>query len=186
MKKTNIKKLHIVLIIIGILFNCISIFHPNLWFDEAYSVGLANKSFSEIWRIGGNDVHPVLYYWILHIIYLIANALKISMNGTIIAYRVFSAICISCLGILGFTHIKKDFGEKVGIFFTFFSYFMPAICMYTGEVRMYSLAILLVTILAIYAYRLFKNDKSFDQNRILICNSDKSKNWAGELFKNIK
>ncbi len=160
MKKTNIKKLHIVLIIIGILFNCISIFHPNLWFDEAYSVGLANKSFSEIWRIGGNDVHPVLYYWILHIIYLIANALKISMNGTIIAYRVFSAICISCLGILGFTHIKKDFGEKVGIFFTFFSYFMPAICMYTGEVRMYSLAILLVTILAIYAYRLFKNDKN--------------------------
>ena len=36
------------------------------------------------------------------------------------------------------------------------------------------------------SFGLFKNDKSFDQNRILICNSDKSKNWAGELFKNIK
>lgn len=158
MKKTKIKYLHIALIIIGIAFNCISIFHPNLWFDEAYSVGLANKSFADIWRIGGNDVHPILYYWILHIIYLIANFFKISMNGTIIAYRVFSAICISCLGILGFTHIKKDFGEKVGIYFTFFSYFMPVICIYTAEVRMYSLAILLVTLLAIYAYRLFKDD----------------------------
>lgn len=158
MKK--IKNIHIAIIIAGILFNCISIFHPNLWFDEAYSVGIANKSFVDIWTIGGNDVHPVLYYWILHIIYLVAKVFGAGINETIIAYRIFSAICISLLGILGFTHIKKDFGEKVGAFFSFFSYFLPVICIYAAEVRMYSLAILLVTILAIYAYRLFKNENS--------------------------
>ena len=157
MKKT--RNIHIAIIILGILFNCISIFHPNLWFDEAYSVGLANKSFIDIWKIGGNDVHPVLYYWILHIIYLIThNLFGMSINGTIIAYRVFSATCISLLGILGFTHIRKDFGEKTGALFSFFSYFLPVICIYAAEVRMYSLAVLLVTILAIYAYRLFKDD----------------------------
>ena len=157
MKK--IKNIHIAIIIIGILFNCISIFHPNLWFDEAYSVGLADKSFADIWKIGGNDVHPILYYWILHIIYLIThNLFGLSMNGTIIAYRVFSSVCISLLGILGFTHIKKDFGEKTGALFSFFSYFLPVICIYAAEVRMYSLAVLLVTILAIYAYRLYKDD----------------------------
>lgn len=154
MKKT--KNIHIAIIIAGILFNCISIFHPNLWFDEAYSVGIANKSFIDIWTIGGNDVHPILYYWILHIIYLITNACGATINGTIIAYRVFSAVCISTLGILGFTHIRKDFGEKVGALFSFFSYFLPVICIYAAEVRMYSLAIVLVTVLAIYAYRLFK------------------------------
>lgn len=157
MKKT--RNIHIAIIILGILFNCISIFHPNLWFDEAYSVGIANKSFVDIWKIGGNDVHPVLYYWILHIIYLIThNLFGMSINGTIIAYRVFSATCISMLGILGFTHIRKDFGEKTGTLFSFFSYFLPVICIYAAEVRMYSLAIVLVTVLAIYAYRLFKDD----------------------------
>lgn len=158
MKK--IKNIHIAIIIAGIIFNCLSIFHPNLWFDEAYSVGIANKSFVDIWTIGGNDVHPVLYYWILHIIYIIAKAIGIGMNGTIVAYRIFSAVCISLLGILGFTHIRKDFGERVGAFFSFFSYFLPVICIYAAEVRMYSLAILLVTILAIYAYRLFKDENS--------------------------
>ena len=155
----KIKNIHIAIIILGILFNCISIFHPNLWFDEAYSVGLANKSFIDIWKIGGNDVHPILYYWILHIIYLFThNLLGLSINGTIIAYRVFSMICISLLGILGFSHIRKDFGEKTGVFFSFFSFFLPVICIYAAEVRMYSLAVLLVTTLAIYAYRLFKDD----------------------------
>lgn len=155
MKK--LKNIHIVIIIAGIIFNSISIFHPNLWFDEAYSVGLANKSFADIWTIGGNDVHPILYYYVLHIIYLILNGLGVGLNGIIIGYRVFSAFCISMLGILGFSHIRKDFGEKTGALFSFFSYFMPVICIYTAEVRMYSLAILVVTILAIYAYRLAKN-----------------------------
>ena len=33
---------------------------------------------------------------------------------------------------------------------------------------------------------LFKNDGSFDQNRILICDSQKSRQWAEDLFKTIK
>lgn len=33
---------------------------------------------------------------------------------------------------------------------------------------------------------LFKNDGSFDQNRLLISNNQKSREWAEELFENIK
>ena len=33
---------------------------------------------------------------------------------------------------------------------------------------------------------LFKNDGSFDQNRILISDSQKSHKWAEDLFKTIK
>ena len=175
--KLKTKNIHISIIIAGILFNCIGIFHSNLWFDEAYSVGLASKSFAEIWKIGGNDVHPVLYYWVLHIIYLITNSIlncissgitvEIATNITIIAYRIFSAICISTLGIIGFTHIKKDFGEKVGVLFSFFSYFLPIICIYAAEVRMYSLAIVLVTLLAIYAYRISHKEQDSTKNWLI-------------------
>ena len=152
-EKFNIKNIHIATIILGIIFIFIGIFHSNIWFDEAYSVGIANKSFVDIWKIGSHDVHPVLYYWILHIICLCTN-------GSVMAYRIFSAVCISALGIIGFTHIRKDFGEKTGLLFSFFSYFMPVMCAYAEEIRMYSLAIVLVTILGIYAYRLSKEDNN--------------------------
>lgn len=153
-KKTKLSKWHIAIIIIGVIFNGIGIIHSNLWFDEAYSVGMASHNFGEIWNIGGHDVHPVLYYWILSLINVISD-------GSIIAYRAFSLICISLLSILGYTHIRKDFGEKTGILFSFFALFLPEICLFANEIRMYSLAILLVTISAIYGYRIFKGDTSW-------------------------
>lgn len=164
--KFNIKKTHIIIIALGIIFNFLGAFHSNLWFDEAYSVGITDKSFIDIWKIGGNDVHPVLYYWILHIIGLLTN-------WSIMAYRIFSAICISILGILGFTHIRKDFGEKVGLWFSFFSYFLPTVCLYATEIRMYSLAIVFVTILAIYGYRLAKGNSENNEEQ----KNNSWKNW---------
>ncbi len=146
------KKLHILTIIAGIIFVNIGIFHTNVWFDECYSVGMANKTFVEIWNIGGHDVHPVLYYLALHIIYLLTN-------GSIMAYRIFSAIPIVILGILGYTHIRKDFGEKTGLLFSFLAYFSPMSATFANEIRMYSWALLLVTVLAIYAWRLAHEEK---------------------------
>ena len=99
-KKINIKTIHIAIIILGIIFVCMSGFHTSIWFDESYSVGMANHTFSEIWQIGGNDVHPILYYWMLKIV-------SILTGGSILAYRIFSMIPIAILGILGFTHIRK-------------------------------------------------------------------------------
>ena len=60
--KISIKTLHIILMILGTIFVSLSIFHTTLWFDEAYSVGMTNQNFIDIWKIGGHDVHPVLYY----------------------------------------------------------------------------------------------------------------------------
>ena len=58
--KTKLSKWHIAIIIIGIIFNGIGIMHSNLWFDEAYSVGIASHNWIDIWNIGGHDVHPIL------------------------------------------------------------------------------------------------------------------------------
>ena len=143
--------IHIFIIIIGIIFLAIPIFHQNLWFDESYSVAICNHSFSEIWKIGANDVHPILYYFVLHIINII-------FGNNILVYRLFSWLCASIIGILGFTHIRKDFGKKVGILFSFFTFFLPVITVYAGEIRMYTFAMLLVTLMCIYAYRIYKNE----------------------------
>jgi len=148
--KINKKYLHIAIIVIGIIFVSLGAFHTNLWFDESYSVAMANHNFEEIWTIGSSDVHPILYYWMLRIVNLLTG-------GNILAYRLFSIIPMAILGILGFTHIKKDFGEKVGMLFSFLVFFLPVNIVYSSEIRMYTWAMLFVTIMSIYAYRILKN-----------------------------
>lgn len=119
---------------------------------KAILFGMAGRSFKDIWNIGGHDVHPVLYYWILHIISLFTN-------NSILAFRIFSGIIISLTGILGYTHIRKDFGEKSGLIFSFLVFFSPVSAVYANEIRMYALCMFLITLLAIYAYRLTKENK---------------------------
>lgn len=150
-KKDGTIKLFLLIILIGTLFLVLPHFNNNLWFDEAYSIAISSKSLKEIWAISSQDVHPILYYVILHFILLI-------FKSNIIVAKMFSIVPIIILGILGYTHIRKDFGQRVGVLFTFFSFFSPLIISYAGEIRMYTLALLLVTITFIYVYRILKND----------------------------
>lgn len=143
------KKLHIALIIIGIIFILLPAFHTNIWYDEAYTVAMVTHSFHDIWTIGANDVHPVLYYFMLKLINLL-------FGTNILLYRLFSVIPVIILGILGFTHIRKDFGEKTGLLFSFLIFFLPGLTRYITEIRMYSWALLFASVTAIYAYRLYK------------------------------
>lgn len=137
---------------LGIIFISLSAFHSNIWFDESYSVVLARHSFIDIWNYTALDVHPPLYYWLLHIVYLI-------FGSNILCFRLFSLIGIAIIGILGYTHIRKEFGEKCGMLFSAFSYFIPIMTSYAVEIRMYSWSCLVVTLMLIYAYRFYINIK---------------------------
>ena len=151
--KNKTKYIHIAIMIIGIIYVTLPAFHTNLWFDESYSVAIAKHSFVDIWKIGGHDVHPILYYWMLHILFLI-------FGNAILAYRIFSIIAIAILSIIGYTHIKKDFGERTGLIFSFLVCFLPVTTVYSSEIRMYTWTMLSITIMFIYAYRIFKGENS--------------------------
>ncbi len=137
---------HIVVIIAGAALLLCGAFHGNIWFDESYSVGIASKSFSEIWRIGSGDVHPILYYWALHVIYLLGGGLD--------AYRVFSVFGSVCMALAGFTHLRRDWGWRVGLIFSFFALFLPYVGFISIEVRMYSWCSCMVMFAFIYALRI--------------------------------
>lgn len=163
------KKTHIAIIVIGILFILVAAFHQDIWFDESYSVAIARHSFSEIWTISGNDVHPPLYYWMLHIVGMVTNY-------NVIAYRLFSVLAIAIVGILGYTHIRKDFGEKVGFIFSFLTYFLPVMSTYSQEIRMYSWSCLFVLLVGIYGYRLYQNIKNKENKSEEVLKKEKLKN----------
>lgn len=152
-KNDKILILNIIIIILGTIFISLGAFHTNIWFDESYSVAISNHSLSEIWNIGGNDVHPVFYYMMLKIVSLI-------FGNNILVFRLFSIVPIVILSILGITHIRKDYGERTGIIFSFLTLFLPIIAAYSFEIRMYTWVMLFVTITAIYANRIYKNELS--------------------------
>lgn len=150
----------LLIIILGTIFVSLSCFHTNMWFDESYTIAIAKHSFSEIWNIGSYDYHPVLYYFMVRIVLLLTN-------GSVLCARLFSIIPLIIMGILGYTHIRKDFGNKTGLIFTFLTFFFPTCLIYAGEIRMYTWALLFVTIMAIYAYRILKYREVKNKNWII-------------------
>lgn len=160
--KKNSNIFHIILIIIGSIFIILPNLHTNFWFDESYSVALVNNSFIDIWNIGSNDVHPILYYMFLKVINII-------FGQNILIYRLFSVFGIIILGLIGFTHIRKDYGKKEGMLFTFFSFFLPAILVYAGEIRMYTYTIVFVTLSMIYLLRYLRSSLKSDLIKFGLC-----------------
>ena len=146
-KKINYKIFYISIILLGTLFILISCFHSNMWFDESYSIAIAKHSFKEIWQIGSHDVHPVLYYIMIRIVMLITN-------NSIVCVRLFSCVPLILMSILGYSFIRKEFGNKAGLIFTFFSLFFPTVLTYAGEIRMYTWAMLFATMMFVYAYKI--------------------------------
>ena len=137
----------VVLLAVGTAVLLISAFQANIWFDESYSVAIASHQFAEIWSIGSHDVHPVLYYWMLHVVYLV-------FGKSIVAFRIFTLLGSVAMASLGITCIARDFGERTGLLFTFLSLFVPIVGFMCLQVRMYSWASFAVALTAVYAYRI--------------------------------
>lgn len=138
---------HLAVLALGSAFVLVGAFHGFIWFDESYSVAIANHPFSEIWRIGSGDVHPVLFYWALH-------ALNLVFGQNILAYRLFTVLGSIALASLGYTHVRRDFGWKPGVLFTAFVLFIPYTAIMATEIRMYSWATFSVMLCALTAWRI--------------------------------
>ena len=151
---------HIVLLVLGTAFFASGAFFPALWFDESYTVGLMNQNFVDMCVIASYDVHPHLYYILLKLVTMV-------FGNSIIVMRLFSVAAAALLAWLGYTHIRRDFGAKVGIWFSFFTFALPVMLKYALQIRMYSLAALFVTLTAIYAYRAAYRKERWKKNWIL-------------------
>lgn len=146
MNTKKLKIIHIALLIAGAGFILSACFHENLWFDESYSVALSNHRLGELISIGAADVHPLLYY-------ILIRPLSVLTGNNIIALRLFSAAGGIIFALMGYTHIRPQFGEKAGIYFSLIAYLLPATLKYSTEIRMYSWLPLFTLLCGIYAYR---------------------------------
>ena len=162
---------HILLLVAGAAFLLADAFHGNVWFDESYSVGIANHSFADIWYYSSGDVHPVLIYWALHVLNLVFG-----QNITI--YRLFTVAGAIAMAVLGYTHVRRDHGWATGVLFSFFALFTPYISLMAVEIRMYSWATFTVMLCFIYAIRIIGTQLATPPARIAEA-ARGLKCWAG-------
>lgn len=126
-----------------------------VWADEAYTFGLIQHSYSQLWKITAADVHPPLYYILLK--FLIQP-----FGYSLIAAKIVSVLPYVFLIVFGGWQLKKLFNEKTAILFMVLFFLFPFSLSLAVEIRMYSLAAAFVFSNAIYAFRCYKFNKSLD------------------------
>lgn len=160
MKKRLLTILHIFIWIAGTIFLVHGSFNNQIWFDESYSVGIIRHNLWDLIIISAGDVHPSFYYVALKFFALV-------FGNSLVSLKLFSVLCLSLLAGLGFTHLRKDFGEKVGFWYTTLFFLFASSFKYANEIRMYTLAPLLVMLMAIYAYRFYKSGMTDNRSKVL-------------------
>lgn len=115
----------------------------DIWYDEVFSVGFMERSIGEICALTARDVHPPFYYIYLKVM---AGVLALIPGvSQITAAKLASLIPWVALLALGLTFVRKRFSLFTAGAFLFLITCMPQLGIYYLEIRMYSLALLLIT-----------------------------------------
>ncbi|MFC2173330.1 glycosyltransferase family 39 protein [Acidobacteriota bacterium] len=101
----------------------------SLWLDEAFTLRLAPRSFGEIIEVSRTDVHPPLYYFLLHPL--------IKAGGGITAARAASALFGILTAIAVFLLTKELFGFNPSLLALLFVVLNPFQIYFSQEARMH-------------------------------------------------
>lgn len=148
--KRNLFYLFIYFIFI-VIFSC-SFKSSYLTGDGAFTFGLIHKSFKKIVELTSMDVHPFMYYFIAKIFIIPFK----SINSQIASLRILSAFPYLILLVIGNTTIRHKFGKYTSVLFMFCIITMPLLNSYVYVLRMYSWAMLFITLtflLFVYIYK---------------------------------
>jgi mannosyltransferase len=119
----------------------------SVWFDEGYSIILAQQPVPELWALTAVDAHPPLYY-------LLLKAWGEVFGWGEFALRSLSAILLSFAVGSMFILVKKLFTARVALVVLPFLVLAPFALRYGYEIRMYALVLLigvLATLVMVYA-----------------------------------
>ena len=108
----------------------------SLWYDEGTSVVLAGRDVAAIVQGAAADIHPPLYYVLLHFWARLFGSSEV-------AVRLLSAI--AGLGVVGAVYLlgRRLFDQQVALVAALLAALSPFLVYYSQEARMYILAALL-------------------------------------------
>lgn len=128
------------LFVVAIALRCYRIDAQSFWYDEGLTVALAVRSLDDIARAAAADVHPPLYYWLLH-------GWLLLMGTSEAAARAFSAVCGAVTVVMTAILGRRWSGAVAGWLAGIAAAVSPCAIHYSQETRMYALAMLLAACL---------------------------------------
>lgn len=142
-----------------ILFLCVkSGLREDIWFDEVFSMRFLEKSYGEIAALTAADVHPPLYYWYLKGFHDLFHMILPGVPSPVLA-KMASVLPFIGVWVYALTLVRKRMGILVSAVFLFFVSSMPQILNYSVEIRMYSLALFMITACFLHGYEIILENK---------------------------
>lgn len=105
---------------------------PAIWYDESFSVLLSERSPTLIWRTTAGDVHPPLYYLMLH--YWMAL-----LGNGVVAVRMLSVVVDIGTLLLCIKLVDLIAGRRAACMAGLLFALLPIAVRYSQEARMYTL-----------------------------------------------
>ena len=139
-------------------------FADGIWYDELFTMGLTGKSFGEAKALTARDVHPPFYYYYVKSVSQLCLAVFPGANRVIIG-KLCSVLPLLGLAAYAVTKVKKHFGWLCAGLFLFCVIAMPNLPQYTVEIRMYTLAMFLVTAAFLHGYEILCGLVQPDRNK---------------------
>ncbi|MFQ6000960.1 MAG: glycosyltransferase family 39 protein [Anaerolineae bacterium] len=140
----------LLILLAGLALRLYRLGHESLWYDETVSVLLARKSLSALTAHTAGDIHPPLYYYLLHFWIRLAGSSEFSLAFLSL---VFGLLLIPLLFYLG----RGLYGAKIGLLGALLLALSPFNLWYSQEVRMYTLGAFLGLISLLFLLRLIKS-----------------------------
>lgn len=148
-KKLKVSCVYILLFAIGVsLFTYLDFTDVAIPYDDAYSVFMVKSSYTDIVRITAKDVHSPLYYFGLKVFSSI-------FGDSIFSLRLFSALGIFAIFLLGCFPIRRLFGNRVAVLFIALLIMFPVTQYLATDIRMYSWTMFFVLACAICGYKVY-------------------------------
>ncbi len=148
-RKDNVIEAVAGVILLIIAFICYLLFFryvqgDDIWYDEVFSMGFIREDIRGLAALTAMDVHPPFYYMYLKAAVALICTLSES-TGIVQAAKAASLLPWIGLFIMALIPVRKRFGMLTAGLFILLITAMPQIAPYYTEIRMYSLALMLVT-----------------------------------------
>lgn len=144
----------LILLFAAVLYGLMSL-SDMVWADEAYTLAMIRHPFPEIWQITAADSHPPLYYFAVKLFSMPFGYSEYSV-------RLFSGICYLLILAVGGAQIHRLFDRKTGLLFMALFVLFPFGLDHAVEARMYALSALAVFLNALFAYRVWLDNRGLD------------------------
>lgn len=130
-------------------------FSGDIWYDEVFSVRFVKDGWKDIVAYTIKDVHPPLYYFYLKMCTGIFGFL-----GIVTAGKIASVIPLFVMLLISVIYVRKRYGTiEMGIFALLVTV-MPQMAVYYSEIRMYSLALVFITVAGIMLIDIVDEERS--------------------------